>query len=91
MEHFVIFLHVIGLFVAAVPQHLVAAWKPALQPLRAGPLDRRCNVVWGVKFTPVEDSEAFCSFTVTQMVYNIAILQGTYSSVCRCHAYSSYM
>lgn len=79
VEHVIILLHVIALLIAAVPQHLVAAGKPALQPLRAGPPDCDCNVVRGGEFTPVEDVEPVRSFTVTQRVYNVAILQGTYS------------
>lgn len=47
VEHVVILLHVVALLVAAVPQHLVAARKPALQPLWAGPPDRHGNVVRG--------------------------------------------
>lgn len=66
VEHVVILLHVVALLVAAVPQDLVAAGKPALQPLWAGPPDRHCNVVRGREFTPVEDIEAFHSFAVTQ-------------------------
>lgn len=72
-------LHVIALLVAAVPLHLVAAREPALQPLGPGPLDRHGNVARGGKFTPVEDIEPFCSFTVTQRVHNVAIVQ-----VCCC-------
>lgn len=79
VEHIIVLLHVIALLVAAVPQHLVAAGKSALQPLRAGPPDRHRNVVRGGEFTPVEDVEPFRSFTVThtQRVYNVAILRGT--------------
>lgn len=79
VEHVVILLHVIALLVAAVPQHLVAARKPALQPLWARPPDRHGNIIRGGEFTPVEDIEPFRSFTVTQRVNNVAILQGTYS------------
>lgn len=79
MKHVLVFLHVVPLLIAAVPQHLVAAGEPSLQPFWAGHLDRHSNIVWGGKFTPVEDVEPFCSFTVTQIVYNVAILQGTYS------------
>lgn len=66
VQHVVILLHVIALLVAAVPQHLVAAGKPALKPLWAGPPDRCRNIVRGGEFTPVEDVEPFRSFTVTQ-------------------------
>ena len=66
MERFVILLHVVALLTAAVPLHLVAARRPALQPLWAGPPDRRGNLVRAGEFTPVEHFEPFCSFTVTQ-------------------------
>ncbi len=85
VEHVVILLHVIALLVAAVPQHLVAAGKPALQPLWAGPPDRRCNVVRGGEFTPVEDIEPFRSFTVTQKglyVAGMLVLHGAYMHEC---------
>ncbi len=75
VQHVVILLHVIALLVAAVAQHLVVAGKPALQPLRAWPPDRRCDIIRGWEFTPVEDLEPLCSFTVTQTVNNDATLQ----------------
>lgn len=76
MKHVVILLHVVVLLVAAVLHHLVAAGEPVLQPLRAGPPDCNCNVVWGRKFTPVEDVEPLCSFTVTQMVLHCCYSTG---------------
>lgn len=81
VERVVILLHVIALLVAGVPLQLVAARKPALQSLRAGRLDRHCNVVRGGEFTPVEDIEPLCSFTVTQRVYDVLFCKGLQPSV----------
>lgn len=76
VKHVVILLHVVVLLVAAVLHHLIAAGEPALQPRRAGPPDCNRNVVWGRKFTPVEDVEPLCSFTVTQMVLHCCYSTG---------------
>lgn len=82
VEHVVVSLHVIALLVAAVPQHLVAAGEPALQPLWAGPPDRHGNVVRGGEFTPVEDVEPFCSFTVTQRGFTMLLFCGGRTAEC---------
>lgn len=79
VKHVVILLHVVVLLVVAVLHHLVAAGEPALQPLRAGPPDCNRNVVWGRKFTPVEDVEPLCSFTVTQMFLHCCYSTGDIS------------
>lgn len=79
VEHIVILLHVVALLIVAIPLHLVAAWKSALQPLWDGLPDHHGNIFRGGEFTPVEDIEPFGSFTVRRKVYNVAILQGTHS------------
>lgn len=73
VEHVIILLHVVALLVEAVPQHLGAARKSALQSLWAGPPDCHGNIVRGREFTPVENIETLCSFTVTRSVYNVAL------------------
>lgn len=84
VEHIIILLHVVALLIVAVPLHLVAARKSALQPLWDGLPDRHGNVIRGGEFTPVEDIEPFGSFTVRQKVYNVAIML-TYIICCRKH------
>lgn len=71
MEHVVILLHVVGLLVAAVPQDLVAAWEPALQPLGAVSPHRGCDVIRGREFAPVKGVEPLGSFAVTHKVHSV--------------------